>query len=86
MTSLSFTWSPLEEGTENGDIVFYMFSCTSDNENVVELTLKPTVFELYVNLFRHATTYTCSIAAANSVGTGPSSMLDATTEGKTSNN
>ena len=83
MTRLTFTWSPPEQATQNGDIIFYSLSCTtSGNENAVELTLKATVFEMNVDLFRHATTYTCSIAVANSVGIGPSSTLDATTGGK----
>lgn len=82
MTSFNFTWSPPDEATQNGDIISYTFTCTSANENVIQLTLKATVFELYVDLFSPATTYTCSIAASNAVGIGPSSILSITTEGK----
>ena len=82
MTSLEYTWSP---PNENINIALYNFTCTSSNDTVIVLALKATVFEICVDLFSSATAYTCSIAAMNSAGMGPSNTLSVTTEGKTIN-
>lgn len=81
MTGLTCSWDPPEENVQNGEIISYSLTCSSGGQIVVDLTLKPTVFEVTVDLFSHSTTYTCSVAATNSIGTGPISDISATTEG-----
>ena len=81
MTSLVCTWSPPDEALQTVSITSYTLSCNTNNETVVDLTLKATVFEISIDLFSSATTYTCTVLASNSAGNGPSSTLNITTEG-----
>lgn len=81
-TSLTCIWDPPEEDLQNGEIVSYTLTCSSDSEMVVDITLNPTVFEISVDLFSHSTTYTCSVAASTEVGIGPySNTVSVMTEG-----
>ena len=84
MTSLMCSWSPPDETSQNGDII-YIFTCITSNKTVIDLNLKATIFQIYVDLFSSATVYTCSIAASNFAGIGPSSTLSVITEGKITN-
>ena len=85
MTSLMCSWSPPDETSKNGDIISYTLTCITSNKTVIDLTLKATIFQIYVDLFSSATVYSCSIAASNLAGIGPSSTLSVITEGKITN-
>lgn len=83
ITSLICVWSPPEDSLQNGVIVSYTLTCTSNGEMVVDLTLNPTVFEMTIDLFSPSTGYACSVAASTAVGIGPyTQAITVTTEGK----
>lgn len=81
ITSLTCAWSP-PDTLQNGVIVSYTLTCTSNGETVVDLTLNPIVFEMTIDLFTPSTTYVCSVAASTATGIGPyTTPISVTTEG-----
>ena len=83
VTSFMCTWNLPDETLRNGEIISYTLACTSGDETVVNLTLRPTVLEITMDLFSPLTSYSCSVAASTAAGIGPyTDAIIVVTQGK----
>lgn len=81
-TVLFLEWAPPTENRRNGVIVSYNLSCSINSNQVFELSLKATVEEIYLGIYRHESTYSCDISAATSAGNGPTATVSVMTGGR----
>ena len=82
ITSLTCSWDQPEEDLRNGVITSYTLTCLTVGEAAINVTLKPTVQQITMDLFTYSTTYNCTVSASTAVGAGPSApSISVTTEG-----
>ena len=75
--NISFTWQPPEPHLQNGKIIFHTIACSP-----IPLSPFPLVTETKTVMFggfSPFTTYSCSVRATNSAGTGPPAYVNITT-------
>lgn len=80
-TSLTCLWDLPNTDEQNGIITSFNLICTTGSESVIDVTLKPNVFDIYLDLYALSTTYSCAVAASTAAGMGPQSeAITVTTE------
>ena len=80
-TSISLSWGALPQEARNGLILGYLVTVTEIGaENATNVSTTTSDTELLVEDLAPFTTYTCSVLAFTSVGSGPvSQLIDITT-------
>ena len=72
---------PPSESDRNGVIISYTLSCSVDNEDIFEVTVKANLREITWGVYEREADYTCEIYASTAVGGGPTASLSFTTGG-----
>ena len=72
MRTVLFSWSPLPITQQNGRLTSYTISCSPSTPSLPQTFPHPAELPLTVIRFSPNTAYTCSMAAVNSAGSGPS--------------
>ena len=66
------SWSPLPITQQNGRLTSYAISCSPSTPSLPQTFPHPAELPVTVTRFSPNTAYTCSVAAVNSAGSGPS--------------
>ena len=80
-TILSLAWSLPEESDQNGVIISYNLTCSTEEKDF-EIILVADIEEIDLGLYEYDTTYSCSIYASTSVGGGPPASRSTVTGSK----
>ena len=80
-TILSLAWNLPEESDQNGEIISYNLTCSTDEKDI-EIILIADVKEIDLGVYEYGTNYSCSIYASTPVGGGPPASLSIVTGSK----
>ena len=81
-TVVKFTWDPVAEDKQNGDIAFYTLQCSIGSEQQFAINLTYTVEEISVGVYETSSTYTCKFSASTLAGEGPTATDTVITGGR----
>ena len=73
------SWSPPEPRLRNGDISSYTVTCSSPSSSSPDFSDTIPDTQVMATGLTPNTMYSCSVLATNSVGSGPSATVDAST-------
>ena len=77
--NLMLSWSPPEPHLRNGDISSYVVTCSSPSSSSPDFSDTIPDTQVMATGLTPNTMYSCSVLATNSVGSGPSATVDAST-------